>query len=95
MKILYLKGYKWLFSQNQRNDLFDYRQYKAFSKHIKPFLKKNKVKGRQCLDYNIISLISYLHGLGNSFLIRDGRCFNKLKWMELSSELCKTEALCN
>ena len=42
MKILYLKGYKWLLSQNQRvrNDFFGNRQYWALAKHIKPFLKK-------------------------------------------------------
>ena len=34
MKILYLKGCKWL-----------------LAKHIKPFPKKNKVKGGQCTDY--------------------------------------------
>ena len=54
MKILYLKGYKWLFSRNQRvrNDVFGFRQYEALVKHIKPFFKKIvKVKGRQCLIY--------------------------------------------
>ena len=42
MKILYLKGYKWLLSQNQqvRNEFFGYRWYKPLAKHIKPFLKK-------------------------------------------------------
>ena len=42
MKILYLKGYKWLLSQNQqaRNDFSGYRQYEVLAKHIKPFLKK-------------------------------------------------------
>ena len=41
MKILYLKGYKWLLSQNQRvrNDFFDYRRYEALAKDVKPFLK--------------------------------------------------------
>ena len=31
MKILYLKAYKWLLSENQqvRNDVFDYRQCEA------------------------------------------------------------------
>ena len=40
MKILYLKGYKWLLSQNQRvrNDVFDYRQCEALAKFIKSFL---------------------------------------------------------
>ena len=40
MKILYLKGYKWLLSQNQRvrKNFFGYRRYEA--KHIKPFFKK-------------------------------------------------------
>ena len=52
MKILYLKDYNWLLSQNQRvrNDFFGYRRYWALANHIKPFLKNIKVKGRQCLD---------------------------------------------
>ena len=56
MKILYLKGYKRLLSQNQRgrNDFFGNRQYWALAKQIKPFLKKNiKAKGRQCPDYHM------------------------------------------
>ena len=50
MKILYLKGYKWLLSMNQRvrNGFFGYRRYQALAKLIKPFLKNIKVKGRQC-----------------------------------------------
>ena len=42
MKTLYLKGYKWLLSQNQvvRNEIFGYGRYEALAKHIKPFLKK-------------------------------------------------------
>ena len=42
IKILYLKGYRWLFSQNQwvRIGLLDYRRYEALAKHVKPFLKK-------------------------------------------------------
>ena len=42
MKTLYLKGYKWLVSQNQqlRIDFRDYRRYNALAKHIKPFFKK-------------------------------------------------------
>ena len=42
IKILYLKGYRWLFSQNQRVriGLLDYRRYDALAKHVKPFLKK-------------------------------------------------------
>ena len=41
MEVLYLKGYKWLLSQNQqvRNDFFGYRRYEALVKHIKPFRK--------------------------------------------------------
>ena len=41
MKILYLKGYKWLLSQNQRVriDFLGYRWYEALAKHTKPFLK--------------------------------------------------------
>ena len=43
MKVLYLKGYKWLLSENQQviNDLIGYRRYEALAKHIKPFLKKH------------------------------------------------------
>ena len=43
MKILYLKGYKWLLFQNPpvKNNCFGYRQYKALAKPIKPFLKKH------------------------------------------------------
>ena len=54
MKILYLKGYKWLLSQKQskRIDFLGYRRYEALAKHIKSVLKKSiKVKGRQCPDY--------------------------------------------
>ena len=42
MKILYLKGYKWLLSENQRvrNDFFGYRRYEALAKHVKAFFKK-------------------------------------------------------
>ena len=51
MKILYLKGYEWLLSQNQQvgNDFFCYIWYLALAKHIKPVFKKNiKVKGLRC-----------------------------------------------
>ena len=43
MKILYLKGYKWLLSQSQgvRIDFLGYRRYEALAKHIKPVLKKH------------------------------------------------------
>ena len=43
MNILYLKGYKWLLSQNQRViiDFLGYIQNEALAKHIKPFLKKH------------------------------------------------------
>ena len=54
MKILYLKGYKWVLSQNQRKriDFLGYRRYEALAKHIKSVFKKRiKVKGRQCPDY--------------------------------------------
>ena len=55
MKILYLKGCKWLLSQNQhvRSDFFGYRRYEALAKHIKPFFQTSniKVNGRQCPDY--------------------------------------------
>ena len=53
MKILYLKGYKWLLSQNQRvrNDSFSHRRCETLAKHIKRFLKK--VKGCQWLDYRL------------------------------------------
>ena len=53
MKILHLKGCKWLLSQNQRvrNYFFGYRRYVALGKHIKSFFKKNiKLKGRQLPD---------------------------------------------
>ena len=55
MKILYLKGYEWLLSQNQllRNDFFGYRRYEALTQHIKPFLKNIKGKERQFLHCNI------------------------------------------
>ena len=43
MKILYLKGSKWLLSQNQRvrNDFLGYRWYKALAEYIKSFFKKH------------------------------------------------------
>ena len=43
MKILYLKCYNWLLSQNQRvkNDFFGYRQYYALAKRINLFLRKH------------------------------------------------------
>ena len=43
MKILCLKGYKSLLSQNQqvRIDFLSYRWYEALAKHIKPFLEKH------------------------------------------------------
>ena len=46
MKILYLKGYKWLVSQNQqvRIDFLGYLRYERLAKHIKPYLKNIKVK---------------------------------------------------
>ena len=44
MKILYLKGRKWLLSQNERvkNYFFGYSCYEALTKHIKPFNKPLK-----------------------------------------------------
>ena len=49
MKILYLKGHKWLLSQNQRVkiDFLGYGWYKALAKHI---LKNIKLKGRRFPD---------------------------------------------
>ena len=46
MKILYLKGYKWLLSQNQRvrNDFFGYRQCEALAKHMKPLNPYENIK---------------------------------------------------
>ena len=46
MKSLYLKGYKWLLSQNQRvrNDFFGYRRYYTRAKHIKLLKKTLKCK---------------------------------------------------
>ena len=43
MKILYLKGYKWLLFQNQRVrfEFCGYRQSETLAKHMKPFLKKH------------------------------------------------------
>ena len=43
MNILYLKGYKWLLSQNQnrRIDFLGYRRYEALAEHIKPSFKKH------------------------------------------------------
>ena len=43
MKILYMKDYKWLLSQ-ERIDFLGYIRYEALAKHIKPFLKYIKVK---------------------------------------------------
>ena len=59
MKILYLKGYKWLLSMNQRvrNIFFGYRRYQALAKLIKPFLKNIKVKGLQCPHQKKIMLV--------------------------------------
>ena len=52
MKTLYLKGYKWLLSQNQgvRNNFFGYRGYEAMAKHTKTFFENMNVKRRKCLD---------------------------------------------
>ena len=46
MKILYLKGYKRLLSQNQqvKIEFFGYRRYEALAKHIKPFFLKKALK---------------------------------------------------
>ena len=43
MKLLCLKGYKWLMSQNQqvRNDFFGYGQYLVMTKYTKHFLEKH------------------------------------------------------
>ena len=43
LKILYLKGYKWLLSQKQlvRIDFLCYKRSKALAMHIKPFLKQD------------------------------------------------------
>ena len=45
VKILYLKGYKWLLSQKKRVriDFFGYIRCEALARHIKPF-KRNKLK---------------------------------------------------
>ena len=53
MKILYLKGYKWLLSLNQRVriDFLGYIRYEALAKHVKLFLKNIKVKRHQCPYY--------------------------------------------
>ena len=49
MKILYLKGYRWLLSQTQRvkNHFFGYRRYKTLAKHIRPFLKTSEKMGNE------------------------------------------------
>ena len=43
MKILYLKGYKWLLFQKQRvrNGFLGYRQFQTLAKHMKPFFAKH------------------------------------------------------
>ena len=43
MKILHLKGYKWLLSQKQRvrNNLSVYKRHEALAKHIKPFFTEH------------------------------------------------------
>ena len=48
MKILYLKGYKWLLSQNRqvRTDFLGYMRYEALAKHIKLFFKKKHYSER-------------------------------------------------
>ena len=45
VKILYLKGYKWLLSQKKRVriDFFGYIRCEALARHIKPF-KRKKLK---------------------------------------------------
>ena len=58
MKILNLKGYKWLLSQNQRvrNDFFDYRQdgY-AYQIFFKKALKQKDVSAQANNKYMIAS----------------------------------------
>ena len=46
MKILYLKGYSWLLSQNQRvkKVFLGYRWYRALAKRVNTFLKKHKIE---------------------------------------------------
>ena len=58
MKILYLKGFKWLLSRNQqvRKDFLGYRRYEALAKRIKPSFKNIKVKRRQCPDYFLFQI---------------------------------------
>ena len=58
MKILHLKSYKCLLSQNKRvkNSVFGYKRYYALPKHIKPFLKNIKVEGRKCPDYTVLKI---------------------------------------
>ena len=52
MKILYLKGYKMLLSQNQRVriDFPGYRLYESVAKNIEPFFKK-AIKWKDVPDY--------------------------------------------
>ena len=58
MNILYLKGYKWLLSQNQRvrNGFFGYSQYEALAVHIKPFFKKHESERRSLPGLIILQL---------------------------------------
>ena len=65
MKILYLKGSKWVLSKNQqvKIDFLGYIRYKALARHIKP-LKKKKWKDVSALT-NTFNLISKVTRYGN------------------------------
>ena len=102
MKILYLKGCKWLLSQNQwvRNDFFGYRWYEAVAKHIKLFITNIKLQRRQCLDYNVLfcSAVGSKHWWVNknefwavsfSSLFRDFFRFSWFCTAELKCKCCK------
>ena len=69
MKILYLKNYKWLSSQNQRvkTDVFGHRRYYALVKHIKTFFKKT-------LKRKDVSVLTINNNFDNDYLF----IFNEL-----------------
>ena len=71
MKILYLKGYKWLFSQNQlvKNDFFGDGRYKALAKHIKPFLKKHERERTSVPGLLVINCIYFFKTISFYLLI--------------------------
>ena len=74
MKILYLKGYRWLLSQNQqvRNDFSGYRGYEALAKHIKPFFTKHlseRTSVPRLIFFIMISFTPHMH-MAPHFLLK-------------------------